>query len=74
MQARGLTVRGELGDYRPLLALDNAVREFGPDHVVISTHPEERSTWLHHGVVDEARKRYDDIDIEHVVVEPVQAS
>ena len=74
LQARGLTVRGELGDYRPLLALDNAVREFGPDHVVISTHPEERSTWLHHGVVDEARKRYDDIDIEHVVVEPVQAS
>jgi hypothetical protein len=49
------------------------VREFGPDHVVISTHSEERSTWLRHGVVDEARKRYDDIDIEHVVVEPVQA-
>ena len=59
LQARGLTVRGELGDYRPLLALDKAVREFGPDHVVISTHPEERSTWLRHGVVDEARKRYD---------------
>ena len=74
LQARGLTVRGELGDYRPLLALDKAVREFRPDHVVISTHPEERSTWLRHGVVDEARKRYDDIDIEHVVVEPVQAS
>jgi GABA permease len=73
LRARGLTVRGELGDYRPLLALEKAVREFGPDHVVISTHPEERSTWLRHGVVDEARKRYDDIDIEHVVVEPVQA-
>jgi GABA permease len=74
LKARGLTVRGELGDYRPLVALDSAVREFRPDHVVISTHPEERSTWLRHGVVDEARKRYDDIDIEHVVVEPVEAS
>jgi GABA permease len=74
LQERGLTVRGELGDYRPLLALDEAVREFRPDHVVISTHPEDRSTWLHHGVVDEARKRYDDIDIEHVIVEPLQAS
>jgi GABA permease len=73
LQARGLTVRGELGDYRPLLALDKAVREFRPDHVVISTHPEERSTWLRHGVVDEARKRYDDVDIEHVVVEPVRS-
>jgi GABA permease len=49
------------------------VREFRPDHVVISTHPEDRSTWLRHGVVDEARQRYDDIGIEHVVVEPVQA-
>ena len=56
------------------LALDKAVREFGPDLVVISTHPEERSTWLRQGVVDQARKRYPDIDIEHVVVEPVQAS
>ena len=74
LKARGLTVRGELGDYRPQLALDKAVREFGPDQVVISTHPEERSTWLRHGLVDQARKRYTDIDIEHVVVEPVQAS
>ena len=73
LRARGLTVHGELGDYRPLLALEKAVREFRPDHVVISTHPEERSTWLRHGVVDEARKRHDDLEIEHVVVEPVQA-
>ena len=73
LQARGLTVRGELGDYRPLVALDKAVREFGPDHVVISTHPEEHGTWLRHGVVREARERYADIDIEHVVAEPVQA-
>jgi len=72
LKARGLTVRGELGDYRPLVALDTAVREFRPDHLVISTHPEERSSWLRHGVVEEARKRYDDLEIEHVVVEPVQ--
>ena len=49
LQARGLTVRGELGDYRPLIALEEAVREFRPDHLVISTHSEERSTWLRHG-------------------------
>lgn len=56
------------------LALDKAVREFGPDLVVISTHPEERSTWLRQGVVAQARKRYHEITIEHVVVEPVQTS
>jgi GABA permease len=67
LRSRGLTVEGELGDYRPLVALDNAMREFRPDHVVIATQPEERSTWLRHGVVADARDRYD-VTIQHVVV------
>jgi GABA permease len=71
LKSRGLTVEGELGDYRPLVALDKAMREFRPDHVVISTQPEDRSTWLRHGVVADARERYD-VTIQHVVVhEPV---
>jgi GABA permease len=70
LHADGLTVDGELGDYRPLVALDKAMREFEPDLVVISTHPEERSTWLRHGVVAEARKRYD-VPVQHVVAESV---
>jgi len=67
LRSRGLTVEGELGDYRPLVALDEAMREFGPDHVVIATQPEERSTWLRHGVVADARERYD-VPVQHVVV------
>jgi GABA permease len=70
LRGDGLTVTGELGDYRPLVALDKAMREFRPDHVVISTHPEDRSTWLRHGVVDDARERCD-VPVQHVVVEPV---
>ena len=65
--SQGLTVDGELGDYRPLVALDKAMREFRPDHVVISTQPEDRSTWLRHGVVADARERYD-VPVQHVVV------
>lgn len=68
---QGLTVDGELGDYRPMVALDKAMREFRPDHVVISTEPEEHSTWLRHAVVADARTKYD-VPVEHVVVrEPV---
>jgi GABA permease len=67
LRSRGLSVEGELGDYRPLVALDKAMNEFGPDHVVIATQPEERSTWLRHGVVADARERYD-AHIQHVVV------
>ncbi len=67
LRARGLTVEGELGDYRPLVALDDAMRSFDPDHVVIATQPEEHSNWLRHGVVADARERYD-VPIQHVVV------
>ena len=66
LRDQGLTVDGELGDYRPLIALDKAMREFRPDHVVISTHPEDRSTWLRHGVVADAREKYD-VPVDHVV-------
>jgi GABA permease len=66
LQSLGLTVRGELGDYRPPVALDKAMREFGPDHVVIATQPEDRSTWLRHNVVADARAKYD-VPVQHVV-------
>jgi hypothetical protein len=33
MRDLGLTVDGELGDYRPLHALDAAVRSFRPDRL-----------------------------------------
>ena len=68
LRARGLTVDGELGDYRPMVALDKAMRDFGADHLVISTQPEERSTWLRHGVVSDAREQYD-VPVQHVVVQ-----
>jgi GABA permease len=67
LRSNGLTVDGELGDYRPLVALDTAMREFRPDHVVIATQPEGRSTWLRHGVVADARAKYD-VPVQHVVV------
>jgi GABA permease len=67
LRALGLTVRGELGDYRPPVALDKAMREFRPDHVVIATQPEDRSAWLRNRVVSDARAKYD-VPVQHVVV------
>jgi GABA permease len=68
LRDQGLTVDGELGDYRPLVALDHGMQTFHPDHVVISTQPESRSTWLRHGVVADARQKYS-VPVQHVVVE-----
>ncbi len=64
----GLQARGEIGDSDPNVAIEDALRVFPADEIVISTHPPHRSRWLEHGVVERAR---DDIDlpITHVVVD-----
>ncbi|WP_292976352.1 amino acid permease [Mycobacterium sp.] len=63
MRGIGLSADGELGDYRPLRALDAAVRHFHPDQLVIA---EARSAWLRLGMVDKVRAAYP-IPVLHVV-------
>jgi GABA permease len=64
----GIDARGEVGDGDPLQAIEDAVRTFGADQIVISTHPEGRSHWLERGVVDKAKERFA-VPITHVVVD-----
>ncbi|MFT4231669.1 MAG: amino acid permease, partial [Leucobacter sp.] len=69
MRAEDLDVQGALGDFRPLRALDEAVAEFRPDQIVISSLPEDLSAWLRYDVVDRAREKYPDLPVTHIVVE-----
>jgi GABA permease len=64
----GVSARGEIGDGDPLQALEDALREFPADEIVVSTHPPGRSHWLEQGVVEQARHRYD-VPVTHVVVD-----
>jgi hypothetical protein len=64
----GLKARGEIGDSDPNVAIEDALRQFPADEIVISTHPPERSRWLEHGVVDHARRNID-LPVTHVVVD-----
>ena len=64
----GINARGEVGDGDPLQAIEDALRTFGADEVILSTHPEGRSHWLERGVVESARERFD-VPITHVVVD-----
>jgi len=64
----GLKAKGEIGDSDPNMAIEDALRVFPADEIVISTHPPDRSRWLEHGVVDKARERID-LPIAHVVVD-----
>jgi hypothetical protein len=60
--------RGEVGDADPIQAMDDALRTFGADEIVISTHPPGRSNWLEKEVIGRARERYP-VPITHVVVD-----
>jgi GABA permease len=64
----GLEAKGEVGDVDPLLAIEDALRTFAPDEVIISTHPEGRSNWLERDVVAHARERFA-LPVTHVVVD-----
>ena len=68
MRAVGLEAEGEIGDGDPLQAIEDAIRTFRPDELIISTHPPGRSHWLERGVVDRARERFE-IGLTHVVVD-----
>jgi len=68
LSSSGVEARGEVGDADPLQAMDDALRTFGADEIVISTHPPGRSNWLEKGVIDRARERYP-VPITHVVVD-----
>jgi hypothetical protein len=68
LRAAGVDARGEVGDAEPLQAMEDALRTFGADEIIISTHPEGRSHWLEKGIVEAARERFA-VPITHVVVD-----
>jgi hypothetical protein len=68
LASAGLRARGEVGDGDPLQAIEDALRTFGADEIILSTHPEGRSNWLEQGVVAKSRERFA-VPITHVVVD-----
>ena len=68
LKEEGIEASGEVGDGDPLQAIEDALRTFGADQIVISTHPEGRSNWLERGLVTQARERFA-VPVDHVVVD-----
>jgi nucleotide-binding universal stress UspA family protein len=68
LRAAGVDAKGEVGDAEPVQAMEDALRLFGADEIIISTHPEGRSNWLEKGIVQTARERFA-VPITHVVVD-----
>ena len=68
LEAEGLTVTGSVGDARPLTALEDALSQFAADAVVISTFPDEESSWLEAGLIEQATERVA-VPVHHFVTE-----
>ena len=64
----GLKAKGEVGDSDPNVAIEDALRVFPADEILISTHPSDRSHWLEAGVVEKAQAEVD-LPVTHVVVD-----
>ena len=73
-EAEGLTVTGKVGDANAALgAIEDELRQYGADEVIISTYPHGKSNWLETGIVERLRDELD-VPVTHVVVQPVGAT
>jgi hypothetical protein len=54
----GATAHGAVGDDDPLVALDDAIAQFEPDHLLIALRSAARSGWQRRGLLDEVQQRF----------------
>jgi len=68
-RTHGLRARGHIGDpMHPMLAVEDDLRRFGPDEVIVATHPAESANWQEADLM--ARLRFElDVPVANVVVD-----
>jgi hypothetical protein len=62
----GIRAIGEVGDPDPFTATIDAVREYQPEEIVVSTYPETRSGWLRRDLIDRLREATG-LPVTHIV-------
>jgi hypothetical protein len=68
VRSEGMDAVGEVGDPDPYAATMDAVREYNPDAIIISTYPEARSGWLRRDLIERIRDA-SGLPVEHVVAD-----
>lgn len=68
VRSEGMKAIGEVADPDPYAATIDAVREYNPDEIIISTYPEHRSGWQRRDLVDRVRDATG-LAVEHVVAD-----
>jgi hypothetical protein len=68
MREEGIEAIGEVGDPDPYTATMDAIAEYDPDEIVISTYPAASSGWLRRDLIERISEATR-IPVEHVVVD-----
>jgi len=68
MREEGIEAIGEVGDPDPYTATMDAIAEYRPDEIVISTYPAASSGWLRRDLVERIAEATD-LPVEHVIVD-----
>jgi hypothetical protein len=61
-------IEASAGDSDPLLAVEDALREFAADEVIVVTRPDEEATWLEEGSPEVIARRLPGLKVTHLVV------
>jgi hypothetical protein len=54
----GTELGGEVGADDPMVAFEDAIRKFEPDHLLVALRPEEETGWQERGLLEELRERF----------------
>jgi hypothetical protein len=68
VRSEGMDAVGEVGDSDPYAAAMDAVREYNPDAIIISTFPATRSGWLRRDLIERISDA-SGLPVEHVVAD-----
>ncbi len=66
IRSLGIRAIGEVGDPDPFTATIDAVREYSPQEIIISTYPETRSGWLRRDLIERVEE-VTGLSVTHVV-------
>jgi hypothetical protein len=66
-RSRGVDVESRVGDSDPVKAIEDALRTFSADELIVVTLPDEDATWLEKGSAETALKRFS-LPVTHLVV------
>jgi hypothetical protein len=58
LEELGAEASGRVGADDPLLAFEDAIREFSPDHLLIALRARDRAGWQERGLVDSILERF----------------